>query len=120
MEIRIVIAGCRYYDNYPEAKRFIDTVVQKFDKDARLIVLSGSCRGADILGEKYAAECGAIIERYPAQWNRYGKAAGVIRNQAMAELCDYVICFWDGKSKGTKAMIECARKAGKAVEIKYI
>ena len=120
MEVRIVIAGSRDYNNYPEAKQFINAVIQKLNKGTKIIFLSGGCRGADMLGEQYAVECGYPIERYPAQWDKYGKAAGVIRNQAMAELCDYVICFWDGKSRGTKAMIESAQKAGKIVEIRYI
>ncbi len=73
-----------------------------------------------MLGEKYAAENGFKIERYPAEWDKYGKMAGPIRNEKMAKSADYVICFWDGQSKGTKSMIEYARECGKPFKIKRI
>ena len=120
MEVRVVIAGSRHYENYAEAKQFIDGVIQRTNQGPAVIILSGGCRGADMLGERYAIEKGYAIEKYPAQWDQYGRSAGVKRNKTMAERCDYVICFWDGKSRGTKAMIEYAQKEGKTVEIKYI
>lgn len=117
--MRIVIAGSRNYEDYDEAKQYIDSVIQKIGKD-KIIIMSGGCRGADMLGERYARENGCLLERYPAQWDKYGKAAGIKRNMVMAESCDYAICFWDGKSRGTKAMIEYAQKIGKMVAVKYI
>ena len=117
MMIRVVIAGSRTYENYAEAKRYIDKILQQIGSEKTFIFLSGGCRGADMLGERYANEMGYAIERYPAQWDKYGKAAGLKRNKTMAEKCDCAICFWDGKSKGTKAMIAYAQKAGKNVNI---
>ena len=63
---------------------------------------------------------GYEIEYYPAEWKKYGKRAGPKRNEMMAQSCDYAICFWDGKSKGTKSMIEFARKYNKPLKIKFI
>lgn len=120
MKVRIVVAGSRHYNNYTEAKQFIDEVIQRIGGGKTFIVLSGGCRGADMLGERYANEKGYPIEKHPAQWDKYGRSAGLIRNKVMAEKCDYAICFWDRKSKGTKAMIEYAQKEGKIVETKYI
>lgn len=117
---RIVVAGCRDYNNYEEAKEYIDFCISKIKKEHTLIFVSGGCRGADVLGERYAKENGYKIERHPAEWKKYGKAAGPIRNREMAEISDYVICFWDGKSKGTKAMIEYSVKIGKPIKIKKI
>lgn len=117
---RIVIAGCRNYNNYNQAKAYIDECICKIKNDYILIFISGGCNGADVLGEKYAKEKGYMIERYPAEWNKYGRAAGPIRNMKMAAISDYVICFWDGKSRGTKSMIEYARKLNKPIRIKYI
>ena len=54
-----------------------------------------------MLGERYARENGFRIERYPADWKQYGKSAGPRRNMQMAEAGDDIICFWDGKSRGT-------------------
>lgn len=73
-----------------------------------------------MLGERYAKENGFKIEKYNAEWKKYGRRAGPIRNEMMAEACDYVICFWDGKSRGTKSMIDIAERKGKPVKIKKI
>ncbi len=117
---RIVVAGCRNYTNYNEAKEYIDFCIQKIRKENDLIFLSGCCQGADSLGEKYATENNYKIEYYPAEWEKYGKSAGPKRNKLMAENCDYIICFWDGKSRGTKSMINYARKFNKPLKIKRI
>ena len=60
------------------------------------------------------------VEKYPAEWQKYGRRAGPMRNEKMAKICDCVICFWDEESKGTKSMIDQAKKYGKQVKIKII
>lgn len=115
---RLVIAGCRDYNNYTEAKEYIDFCISNIRKTNDIIIISGGCRGADILGERYAMENGFKIERYPADWQKYGRAAGPKRNKEMAKLADYVICFWDGKSKGTKTMIDFAKELKKPLKVK--
>ena len=117
---RVVIAGCRNYENYEEAKLYIDKCISSIKEQNKIIILSGGARGADNIGEHYAIENGFQIECYPAEWNIYGRKAGPIRNQKMAEACDIVICFWDGQSRGTKSMISCAEKLQKTVYIKQI
>ena len=117
---RIVIAGCRDYNNYDEAKKYIDFCIQNLRKDNELIFLSGGCKGADALGERYAKENNFKIDYYPAEWEKYGKSAGPKRNLEMAKNCDYVICFWDGKSKGTKTMIEFANQLNRPIKVKRI
>ena len=117
---RIVIAGCRDYTNYDEAKKHIDFCIQNLKNAYDLVFLSGGCRGADTLGEKYAKENGYKIERHPADWGKFGKSAGPKRNREMADAADYIICFWDGKSRGTKTMIEFAKKYNKPLKIIYI
>ena len=59
-------------------------------------------------------------EIYPADWEKYGRAAGPKRNKKIAEISDYIICFWDGKSIGTKSLLSFAEKYGKPVKIKLI
>lgn len=117
---RIVVAGSRNYENYSEAKKYIEMCIKEIKCKYTLIFLSGGCRGADMLGERYATENGFNIERYPADWQRYGKSAGLKRNFQIAKSCDYVICFWDGKSPGTASMISYARKLQKPINIKII
>lgn len=120
MTTKIVVAGCRTYENYEEAKAFLDEFLTEYKEKTTLIFLSGGCKGADTLGERYALEMGYEIQRYPALWKKYGRAAGPIRNEEMAKNCDIAICFWDGKSKGTASMISLAKKHNKTVIIKEI
>jgi predicted Rossmann fold nucleotide-binding protein DprA/Smf involved in DNA uptake len=117
---RVVVAGCRDYDNYDEAKAYIDICLSNIRKRNEIIIISGGAKGADSLGERYAEENGFKVEKYSADWVRYGRSAGPRRNRQMAEISDYVICFWDGESRGTRSMIESARKFGKPVKIKRI
>lgn len=117
---RIIVAGCRDYEDYDDAKEYIEMCIQRIRKEYTLIFLSGGCRGADMLGEKYASENGFSVERYSADWQKYGKSAGPKRNLQMAKACDYVICFWDGKSHGTANMISCAKELKKPLKVKRI
>ncbi len=117
---RIVVAGCRNFNDYDCAKIYIDYLIEKIRQNNEIIIISGGCRGADSLGERYATENGFKIERYTAEWDKYGKSAGPKRNKIMVEYCDYVICFWDGKSNGTKSMIKYANKLNKPLRIKFI
>ncbi len=117
---RIVVAGCRDYTNYAQAKEYIDFCICDIREKYTLVFVSGGCQGADMLGERYASENGYEIERYPAQWDKYGKSAGPRRNRKMAEIGDYMICFWDGTSRGTKSMIGYAKELHKPVRVKRI
>lgn len=120
MEKRVVIAGCRDYRDYEQAKEYIDFCLSNIRKEHKIIILSGGATGADALGERYAQENGFKIERHPADWKRFGKSAGPKRNEEMAKVCDYVICFWDGESRGTKSMIGFAKEYGKPLKVKMI
>ncbi len=117
---RVVIAGCRDYDDYEEAKEYIDFCLSNIRKENNIIIVSGGASGADAIGERYADENGFEVEEHPADWEKYGRSAGPRRNREMAQVADYVICFWDGESRGTKSMIECAQQYGKPLKIKKI
>ena len=117
---RVVIAGCRDYNNYDEAKPYIDYCLSNIRKENNIVIVSGCASGADLIGERYAEEKGFKVETHPADWKTYGRSAGPRRNKQMAEVSDYVICFWDGKSKGTKSMIDFAKEYNKPVKIKKI
>lgn len=117
---RVVVAGCRDFEDYNIAKEYIDFCISSIKTKYELVFVSGGCRGADMLGERYAKENGFKIEKYIANWQRYGKSAGPKRNKYMAEISDFVICFWDYKSNGTKTMIEYANELSKPIRIKKI
>ncbi|MEE1198209.1 MAG: DUF2493 domain-containing protein [Acutalibacteraceae bacterium] len=117
---RIVIAGCRDYNNYDEAKLYIDFCLSDIKKEYDIIIVSGCASGADAIGERYAKENGFEVEKCPADWRKYGRSAGPRRNEQMARISDIIICFWDEKSKGTKSMIYYAKKHNKPLKIKKI
>ena len=110
---KLVVAGCRDFHDYSVASSEIHKHLQKLDADYSVIIVSGCAEGADKLGERYAAEHNLPIDRFPAEWDTYGKYAGPRRNAQMARVADAVLVFWNGKSKGTKNMIENAKKANK-------
>jgi hypothetical protein len=83
-------------------------------------VLSGNARGADILGEMWAKNNSIPCELYPAEWDIHGKSAGYIRNSTMAENAEALIALWDGESRGTKHMIDLAKKKGLKYHIHII
>lgn len=120
MEMRIVIAGCRTFCEYDEARQAICRDLACLKPSGAVTVLSGGCRGADQLGERFAKELGWDIERYLPEWETYGRAAGPLRNKRMIEQCDAVICFWDGKSKGTRSLIQYAQKLSKPLFVHMV
>lgn len=73
-------------------------------------VISGTAKGADALGERYAELNDIPLFKYPANWDKHGKKAGYLRNIEMAENADALIAFWDGKSHGTNHMINIAKE----------
>lgn len=81
------------------------------------VVISGTAQGADQLGEKWASNSDIPCERYPADWDKYGKSAGYKRNEQMAGVAEALIALWDGKSKGTKHMIDIALRNGLRVHV---
>lgn len=111
---RIIIAGSRDYSNYDVIRSAMST----FDllgeyKPENIEIVSGGCRGVDKLAEKFAKEFGYKFTEFPADWS-LGKRAGYLRNKQMAEYAakgnGMLVAFWDMKSRGTKLMIELAKK----------
>jgi hypothetical protein len=105
--MRVIIAGGRDFNDYDKMVAICDELLHN-DKD--IVIVSGMANGADKLGERYAKDRGYDVSYYPARWDKYGKSAGYKRNVEMAENGDMLIAFWDGKSKGTKHMIDIASR----------
>lgn len=80
-------------------------------------VVSGAARGVDTLGEVWAAQRGVPVQRCLADWDRYGRRAGHVRNTRMAMYADALVAVWDGESRGTAHMIEQARTLGLKVHV---
>lgn len=140
MIFRIIIAGSRDFDDYDFLRDKVDGFIiseslrlLRVDEHMTLEFISGNCppnkktgkRGADNLGEIYARARGHEPTLMPADWDKYGSAAGPIRNAEMAKYAsgaDYKACviFWDGKSTGSQSMAKWAKKYGiEPLVIKY-
>lgn len=114
---RVIIAGTRTFDDYNLLQVSCDKLLAEKRRTHIIVILSGTARGADRLGEAYAKTQGFRLQQFPANWEKDGKAAGPIRNAKMADNADALIAFWDGFSRGTRNMIETARRKGLAVRV---
>jgi len=114
---KVIIAGSRGFSNYKLLKEQCNKYLREKRKTCNIVVVSGHARGADTLGEKYAKEEGFDLEIYPAQWDKYGKSAGFRRNEQMGNIADALIAFWDGKSHGTKHMIDIMNEKNLQVKV---
>lgn len=112
--MKVIIAGTRDFSDYNLLTKVCDFMLSKAKS---VEIISGGARGADSLGEKYAQDRGYACNRLPADWEKYGKAAGYKRNSEMANIADSLIAFWDGKSRGTQHMINTAKKKGLQIKI---
>ncbi len=110
--MKVIVAGSRTFNDYDLVERTMDDLFGSNEIE----IISGGANGADKLGERYAKENGLKLYIFPADWNKYGKQAGAIRNKEMAEIGTHLVAFWDGKSKGTKMMIDIAGKKGLKIE----
>ena len=113
---KVIIAGCRDFADYELLKEKCDFYLQN-QKPENVVIVSGHASGADALGERYAQERGLQLETYPADWKAHGRAAEPIRNAQMASVARTLIAFWDGKSRGTKNIIDTATKRGLKVAV---
>lgn len=111
--MKVIIAGSRSFADYPRLKSVMAPIAAQVEE-----VVCGEARGADSLGRKWAEENNIPVKSFPAKWDKYGKSAGYIRNRQMGDYADYLIAFWDGKSRGTKNMIEYMQSLGKHGEVK--
>jgi hypothetical protein len=77
--------------------------------------VSGAAPGVDRFGEDVAKGFDMVPKRFPADWDKYPKAAGPIRNRQMAQYADALLLIWDGKSRGSANMKAEMLKLGKPV-----
>lgn len=128
--MKFVIFGSRKFNDYDFLEEKVQEVILKTGLIPTLVV-SGTCGGADLLGERWAKRNNVPIQKFPAKWddvkaenaliktNSYGKLynarAGFDRNKQMAEFADFGIGFTVGNSPGTNHMAEQLRLKGKTV-----
>ncbi len=112
--MKVIIAGGRGFSDFQLLYAKCEEILaNKTDVE----IVSGTAKGADKMGEHYAKLKGFTVKQFPAEWDKYGKSAGYIRNKDMADYADILISFWDGESKGTKHMIDLATERNLSIHI---
>lgn len=119
--MKTIIAGSRTIKNQDDVNLAIALsgfgISEVVSGCQRTLGEDGMLYGADFFGEVWANSHGIPVQPFPAKWEILGKSAGPIRNQEMANYADALIAIWDGKSRGTKDMIDKATKKGLKVFI---
>lgn len=132
--VKVIVSGSRTLGEVPEGAT-ADMVKKAEEQKAAVIkaldwlrsriplqaVLHGACPiGIDSVVDRWSRDKNIRVILFPADWNGEGKAAGPNRNRRMAVQGDFLVAFWDGASKGTKSMIDEARKEGIPTYIQYL
>ena len=119
--MKVIVAGGRDFKDYRLLKETLDRFQQEYGNITE--VVSGTANGVDNLGEQYANENNIPIKRFVPDWNGLGKKAGFVRNRQMGDYAKkhngMLVAFWDKQSRGTKGMIEYAKKIGLKSVVAY-
>ena len=100
--MKVIIAGSRTIEDY----EYVKDVIKRSNFTITEVVCGKASRGVDALGERYAIENDIPVKPFYANWKKFGKAAGMMRNNDMADYAEAIIAIWDGSSRGTKDMIK--------------
>jgi len=121
--MKLAIVGGRNFNDESLMAEYLSLFSVAYTNDEldppEVEVISGGAKGADSLGEWFAKINRMPVTIFKPEWDKYGKAAGFIRNQTIVDNCDMVLAFWDGKSRGTADTIEKAKRAKKPTFIVY-
>lgn len=116
-KFKLIVAGSRTFSDYDRMAADLDRLL--INKKPYVIICTGACpRGADALAARYARERGLELREFPANWDRWRKNAGPIRNRQLADYGDALVAYWDGRSRGTASMIHEATIASLRVVVR--
>ena len=106
--MKVAVVGSRDLTNI--------TLDQYIPKETDEIV-SGGAVGVDLCAAEYAKKKGLKLTVFLPQYERYGRAAPIVRNKEIVDYADKIIVFWNGSSKGTRSVIKYAEKIGKNLKV---
>lgn len=123
-EFKLIVAGGRDFNDPMLLERVLIAMADVELADKAVSLVSGMARGADLLAHTFAKAYGIQCYEFPARWKHsngsHNPSAGFIRNEEMGRYSDGLLAFWDGKSSGTKHMINYMHRLNKPVTlIKY-
>lgn len=113
---KIIVAGSRSLNN----KHYIYSVLYSLIDPETSEIVSGGASGPDSIALEFAKEFRISWKLFLADWQKYGNGAGIRRNKEMGEYADSLVAFWNGKSKGTKHMIDYMAEKKKSVIVVYM
>lgn len=91
--------------------------LEDFLPESTTEIVSGGARGVDTCARKYATEHSLILTEFLPDYEHFGRGAPLRRNIEIIDYADLVLAFWDGKSRGTKFVIENCKKRNKEVKV---
>lgn len=112
--MKLAIVGSRTFNDYNMLVEFIQ---DNYNIDEITHIVSGGARGTDALGERFAEDFDKQKMIFPANWKKFGKSAGFLRNVDIIDNCDECVCFWDGESHGTKHDIRLCQEKEKPYKV---
>lgn len=112
--MKVIIAGSRDITCYHQV---IFAFMESGFYENCTEIVSGCARGVDSLGEQIASSRGIPVKKFPADWERYGKRAGPLRNIEMGDYADALVAVRLNGSKGTSHMIKYMKSLGKPVYV---
>ena len=115
--MKLIIAGSRGITDYQIVRNAVITSQLWEAYGDNLEIVCGLAKGVDSLGKEFAERNNLKVHKFPANWDKHGKSAGYIRNKEMGDFADELLAIWDGKSKGTRGMIEYMKSLNKPVRI---
>lgn len=109
MKVAVVGSRSATLEHYPIISKYIPLNTTE--------IISGGAAGVDFLAEKYAQENKITLTKILPNYDKFGKTATLTRNIEIIKRSDYVLCFWDGKSRGTAHVVSNCIKMYKNVKI---
>lgn len=111
---RVIVTGSRCFNDFGFLKQELDKLFNANEEfvGKEIKIISGVALGTDALAIDYANKHKLTKILFPANWKRYPRIAGFLRNEDMLSVATHLVAFWDGKSTGTLHMIEIAKGKG--------
>lgn len=99
------------------SRNLTNIVLDRYISEEVKEIVSGGAVGVDQIAAEYAKNNAIKFTEFLPEYERYGRAAPIVRNKKIVDYADKIIVFWNGESKGTLSVINYAKKIGKTVEV---
>lgn len=117
--MKLALVGSRTYENWHDFQDAVVATLKEWDTTTEEVecIISGGAKGADSLAERFAREHNIKMVVFKPEWQRLGRAAGLMRNTDIVNACTHVIAFPSPSGSGTQDSIRKAKAAKKVVAV---